>query len=504
MHRQWPCSGELSIIVALCCIGLALACYSCSENSSVGDGTSDAAADDGDAAVDAVDEDGEAAMDGDDGDAAGDGTELADDEGELAGCGPSYDCSGEVPTIVSAHASTEDTNVAGNVLDGDLGTRWSGEGIGATIDLELSCAPLVEEVHIAAYMGDTRISYFDIQASCDGSEWQTILSDGQTSGTTIELETFAVTPANARFVRLVGRGSSENDWNSYTEIRINDYEPRPPDETDFDIKFSHDYENDTLGPYLVSEVLEDFETTYAPEVPELLFIEVKDGSKACKNVYPEGQYGTTGNGGTGTIYESYPEGMTDQDELYLSYNLFYEPGFDFGLGGKLPGMMGENYPLSGTLITYDQSFRIMMMWASGGGLQFYAYHHDNETIYGDSNGLFPGVTLPTGEWVNLTLRISLNDPTVRNGFCEAFVNGRLVSTFPDLNLRNYDYYHIDILYVETFMGGNSVDWAPDHTQYMWMDDFVVFRYRPGTPGVPAERSVSAPGTVIPLPNWPKP
>jgi len=485
----------------LCLVSLLLVCHGCGGNSSGADGTSDDAASDGDAAFD---EGGEAAVDGRDGEAAGDDGVIEDDVGELEGCGSLYDCSGEVPTIVSAHASTEDTNVAANVLDGDLGTRWSGEGIGATIDLELSCAPLVEEIHIAAHMGDTRICYFDIQASCDGSEWQTILADGQTSGTTNEMETFAVTPVYARFVRLVGRGNSENDWNSYTEIRINDYEPEPPDEDIFDIKFSHDYENDTLGPYLESELLEDFETTYSPEAPDLLFIEEKDGSRVCKNVYPEGQWGTLGNGGTGTIYESYPEGMTDQDELYLSYNLFYEEGFDFGLGGKLPGMMGENYPLSGTMITYDQSFRIMMMWATDGGLQFYAYHHDNPGIYGDSNGLFPGVTLPTGEWVNLTLRISLNDPTVRNGFCEAFVNGRLASTFPDLNLRNYDYYHIDILYVETFMGGNSVDWAPDHTQYMWMDDFVVFRYRPGTPGVPPERTVSAPGTVIPLPTWPKP
>jgi hypothetical protein len=272
----------------------------------------------------------------------------------------------------------------------------------------------------------------------------------------------------------------------------------------FDVKFSQDFNDDTLGIYRLNELYQDFYTTYTPDAygSDLITIEMKDGSKVCRNRYPAGQYGTQGNGGTGTIFESYPGGMVGQTELYLSYNLYFEDGFDWGLGGKLPGLLGKPMPISGTHITYDQAFRVMFMWQGQGDVHFYCYDHDNPTIYGRSNGVF-GTPLPRGEWVSLTMRLSLNDVGSKNGFLEAYVNGRLVKQWSGLNFRNHN-YDIDTLYVETFMGGNDISWAPDHTQYMWMDDFFVYKYKPGTPGVPAERSMNSPGATIPLPNWPKP
>ena len=40
------------------------------------------------------------------------------------------------------------------------------------------------------------------------------------SGMTTEMERFAFTPVEARFVRIVCNGNSQNYWNSPTEIRI--------------------------------------------------------------------------------------------------------------------------------------------------------------------------------------------------------------------------------------------------------------------------------------------
>ena len=55
--------------------------------------------------------------------------------------------------------------------------------------------------------------------STDGSSWTTVFS-GRSSGTTTGLQSFDFADASARYVRIVGHGNSQNDWNSLTEVAI--------------------------------------------------------------------------------------------------------------------------------------------------------------------------------------------------------------------------------------------------------------------------------------------
>lgn len=128
-------------------------------------------------------------------------------------------CSACVPEVV-ATASSDDGNVAENVLDDDLGTRWSADGSGQWLQLDLGEAQQVGSVNIAFYKGDQRTASFDIQTSDDGASWQTVLASGLSSGDSTALESFSLFETQARYVRYVGYGNSENSWNSLTEMRV--------------------------------------------------------------------------------------------------------------------------------------------------------------------------------------------------------------------------------------------------------------------------------------------
>jgi poly(beta-D-mannuronate) lyase len=124
------------------------------------------------------------------------------------------------PACTPVTASADDGNVPANVLDNDLNTRWSANGDGQWIQFCLSSTATVSGVQIAFYNGTTRTSSFDILTSTDGNSFTTAASNVQSSGTTLNLETFTITARTAKYVRIVGHGNSVNLWNSYTEVRI--------------------------------------------------------------------------------------------------------------------------------------------------------------------------------------------------------------------------------------------------------------------------------------------
>jgi hypothetical protein len=121
--------------------------------------------------------------------------------------------------VAGVSASSHDGNVPENTLDRDLTTRWSAQGDGENITFELQGNATIDDVAIAWHKGDQRTSDFTIQVSTDGTGWFQVFS-GTSSGSTLEAEIYPVTDVLARFVRIVGFGNSENDWNSITEVHL--------------------------------------------------------------------------------------------------------------------------------------------------------------------------------------------------------------------------------------------------------------------------------------------
>ena len=122
--------------------------------------------------------------------------------------------------IAAVTASAEQVpNVATNTLDGDLGTRWSAKGDGQWIRYELESCEVVFGVRIAWFQGDSRVASFAIETSEDGVSWVTV-SQADSSGEELGLQSVNTADQFACFVRIVGFGTSVNAWNSITEVNI--------------------------------------------------------------------------------------------------------------------------------------------------------------------------------------------------------------------------------------------------------------------------------------------
>ncbi len=123
---------------------------------------------------------------------------------------------GRAAPVVSA-STFEPPNGPAHVLDKNFYTRWSALGVGQWIAFDLGQNFGMDQIDIAFYQGDTRTADFDVQTSFDGVQWTTRLT-AQSSGTSLDLESFGFPESEARHVRIVGFGNSVNDWNSITEV----------------------------------------------------------------------------------------------------------------------------------------------------------------------------------------------------------------------------------------------------------------------------------------------
>jgi endoglucanase len=123
------------------------------------------------------------------------------------------------PGASAVTASTNDGNVPGNVVDNNLGTRWSGNGDGAWIQLDLGTIQSVGSVRVAVHSGNSRQNHFELQVSSGGGTWDTVWS-GSSSGTTTLEETYDFLDVDARWVRYLGHGSTATTFNSVSEISV--------------------------------------------------------------------------------------------------------------------------------------------------------------------------------------------------------------------------------------------------------------------------------------------
>jgi hypothetical protein len=160
------------------------------------------------------------------------------------------------PTMVSA--STNDGNLQENTVDGNLGTRWSASGVGQWLQYDLLSPHNLDAVSIAFYAGNTRVSYLNILAGNDGTNWTSVYY-GQSSGSNTNLERFECTNRWARYVRVVGNGNSVNAWNSYTEVEIHTSSNSPPFAvTDMVV-------TNTLTPVIVDVLANDSDPDVGPQ-----------------------------------------------------------------------------------------------------------------------------------------------------------------------------------------------------------------------------------------------
>jgi hypothetical protein len=123
------------------------------------------------------------------------------------------------PPASAVTASTNDGNVPGNVVDNNLATRWSANGDGQWLQLDLGSERTVGYVNVAVYNGNARRNSFEIQVATVAGAWTTVFS-GQSNGTTTNEEKFDFDDTQARWVRYLGHMNTVNGFNSVTEVSV--------------------------------------------------------------------------------------------------------------------------------------------------------------------------------------------------------------------------------------------------------------------------------------------
>ena len=109
----------------------------------------------------------------------------------------------------------------GMSIDGDMSTNSTSDGDGEWGQYDFGEERKVAAIGIAPYIGNTRKAYFDILTSKDGESWTTVYSGGS-SGTTSNFEYYDMKDTVCRYVRLLFRGNSTNQKNSFLEVAFFD------------------------------------------------------------------------------------------------------------------------------------------------------------------------------------------------------------------------------------------------------------------------------------------
>ncbi len=119
---------------------------------------------------------------------------------------------------VEASAVPQPENPPKSTFDGSLDTRWSSEGE-QWIEWDLGGVKKLDKIMLAFMSGNIRSQFMKIEVSKDGTSYTTVF-DGQSSGATLELETFSFEAVDGRFIKFTGNGTTAGTWNSITEIVV--------------------------------------------------------------------------------------------------------------------------------------------------------------------------------------------------------------------------------------------------------------------------------------------
>ena len=100
-----------------------------------------------------------------------------------------------------------------HAIDNDLKTRWSSQGVGSWIQIDLGTIKNICNMDMAWYKGNERQYNFVISASNEGTNFSKLVSY-QSSGITHNFEKYDIPDTNAKYIRVTVNGNTQNYGNS--------------------------------------------------------------------------------------------------------------------------------------------------------------------------------------------------------------------------------------------------------------------------------------------------
>ena len=219
-----------------------------------------------------------------------------------------------------------------------------------------------------------------------------------------------------------------------------------------------------------------------------MHVEVKDGAPAMRISYPARGHGSA----AGVIFYASPR-VLPATQAWFSYRVFFQAGFPWRLGGKLPGLkIGTGDASGGVWSGTGASYRVM--WREGGIAVAYVYYEVRDPRNFASRAVmrqdpsFDSIAHVTaggcdlwraggrmrfaaGQWNTVKLYCKLNTPGRFDGVCELEVNGAR-STYAKMRWRD-DRATIGQVFFATWFGGGSSVYDAGSNCTSWLRDFSL-------------------------------
>lgn len=265
--------------------------------------------------------------------------------------------------------------------------------------------------------------------------------------------------------------------------------------------FFEDFDSEPIGTYTWSQVCQAWnDPLFGNGVDEgrvhIIGNDTCFSGNCLRITYPEGGTASHESGAQWNLY--FPDGGA-YDSLYFEYKVYFPVGFDFVMGGKLPGFAGGTAPTGGAECDGTEGFSARLMWrrnSSGadsehGYISNYVYFMDKISEYGDNFwwgtppddgvGSFENWTkddkvwFTPGKWHSVKNLVVINTPGVADGKIHAWLDGVKVLENNSLRFRaeQVNSFKVDQFYFSTFFGGSDPIWAPASTEYVFFDEFTV-------------------------------
>ena len=236
--------------------------------------------------------------------------------------------------------------------------------------------------------------------------------------------------------------------------------------------FQLDFEKNEIGNYSDENLLKEIGNVNWKSLEGRATIENDDNhGKVLKVKFPKGTVGPKQGG------IQFDKPLPKATNYYLDYYVKFAEGFDFALGGKLPGLTsgGEKYT-GGTHPDNGEGWSARYMWREKGAMILYFYFVDMEHRWGDIVEM--NTSFKTNNWYRISQHLKMNTGKKANGVMEVWVDGKKVVNKANVRYRFAPLGDIDSFYFSTFHGGNTVDWAPKNDSYIYFDDFKVTSHKP--------------------------
>jgi hypothetical protein len=240
------------------------------------------------------------------------------------------------------------------------------------------------------------------------------------------------------------------------------------------------FDEHSLGIYTSKMTYTDFgRDSSKPNFKHAEIVQEDFGNHSLRLLYPKGCIGTSKENGC-AIQMRYKI-KEPKDSLWLSYKVFFEDGFDFVKGGKLPGFCGGKCNTGGHKNNFGDGWSARIMWRENGTAEQYIYHADQKDKYGESfKWTFNEgpVLFKTSQWHLIVMHLKMNSIDKQgnsqfDGSIKCWLDGKLVLNHNNIRFRHFNNIHIDQFYFSTFHGGNNKSWAPQKNSYCRFDHFII-------------------------------